>query len=255
MEPTLMEGDLAIVRRADTYGRGDVVAFRVPQGEPAAGGLVIHRIVGGSRVDGFVMQGDNKPRPDSWRPRQTDLVGALWLVIPGAGPILTQLRNPAVFAAVAAAIAVFTIMIGAGGGRKRGALEQPKAMESPSVALPTSGEPAAVPSPGPYAWTLARGLAVCGASDSRAGRRPIGSPRRSSPDLPRSGGAAATSEVRQGGTLSESYRWTRARGLAVCKASRPWIHPLPMVSSAGRLADLPRCPVMAGIAVTGVKRS
>ena len=47
---------------------GDIVVFRVPQGEPGEGATVIHRIVGGSPDEGFVMQGDNKDGPDSWQP-------------------------------------------------------------------------------------------------------------------------------------------------------------------------------------------
>jgi signal peptidase I len=149
MEPTLQDGDLVIVRARDTYAQGDIAAFRVPQGEPGAGRLVIHRIVGGSTVDGFVMKGDNKQLPDDWRPTPTDVVGTLWLVLPGAGPYLAWLREPAVFGALAAGLAVFMIMIGGGGSTK-----QPSRQEA--------NQPGTTSSPDPYAWTVARGLAVGG---------------------------------------------------------------------------------------------
>src|SRR5687768_2881473 len=69
MEPTLEHDDLVLVRKASDYRRGDVVAFRIRAGEPAAGTMVIHRIVGGSADDGFVTRGDNTDESDVWRPR------------------------------------------------------------------------------------------------------------------------------------------------------------------------------------------
>lgn len=151
MEPTLASGDLAIVRESGAYGPGDIVGFRVPQGEPGAGALVIHRIIGGSASDGFVTQGDNKPIPDRWRPAGEDVVGAVWVVLPGAGPAVSWIRQPAVVASLAAALVVFSIM--AGGMR--------------SGERPASTTPAA-PTSAPYRWTLERGLAVCGVAVARA---------------------------------------------------------------------------------------
>lgn len=114
MEPTLQNGDLVIVRSADRYGPDDVIGFRVPEGAPGAGALVIHRIVDGSSADGFVMQGDNKARPDRWRPTAEDVVGSVWLTLPGAGTYLVWLRDPMILAPLAAAIAVFLVLVGGG---------------------------------------------------------------------------------------------------------------------------------------------
>ncbi len=96
MEPTLVDGDLAVVRRAESYRPGDVVAFRIPQSE--SGGLVIHRIVGGSADEGFLTRGDNGSGDDPWRPRPEDIVGGVWFTVPGAGAYLANLRNPLVMA-------------------------------------------------------------------------------------------------------------------------------------------------------------
>jgi len=115
MEPTLHAGDLAVIRKQGGYAAGDVVAFRVPEGEPGAGGRVIHRIIGGSSEEGFVVQGDNKNAPDLWRPKPKDILGKMWLRIPSGGRVVTVLRSPMVLAALAASVAVFVVL---GSGEK-----------------------------------------------------------------------------------------------------------------------------------------
>jgi signal peptidase len=75
MLPTMKDGDLVVVRRAASYGTGDVVAYRVPKGEANAGAQVIHRIVSGDGDRGFVVQGDNRSAVDMWRPRDEDMIG------------------------------------------------------------------------------------------------------------------------------------------------------------------------------------
>jgi signal peptidase len=101
MEPAFHTGDLAITQRRATYQVGDVVAFSTE------GGVVIHRIVGGDATQGFVMQGDNRELPDLWRPRPDDIVGAAWILIPGAGRALAFVRQPAVLASLAASVVFF----------------------------------------------------------------------------------------------------------------------------------------------------
>ena len=112
MEPTFIDGDLAIMRRADAYRSGDVIAFRIPGTE--AGGLVIHRIVGGTAQEGFLTQGDSRTEQDPWRPKPEDIVGSLWFSLPGAGSHLALLRNPLVIAPLAAGVTVFLVLLGGG---------------------------------------------------------------------------------------------------------------------------------------------
>ena len=110
MEPTIHAGSLAIAFRQPMYGVGDVVVYRIPDGNPAAGRNVIHRIVGGSAERGFVMQGDNADGSDLWRPRQADILGRAQIVVSGAMPVLLFARSPIVAASAAAAFAVYLLL-------------------------------------------------------------------------------------------------------------------------------------------------
>jgi len=111
MEPTLHDGDLALVRARDHYAVGDIAAFRVPRGQPGAGAIVIHRIVGGSADEGFITQGDNKDAPDPWRPTDRDTLGEMWLRIPGAGRILARVRGPFLLATLSAVLAFLMVWL------------------------------------------------------------------------------------------------------------------------------------------------
>src|SRR5947208_4675826 len=68
MLPHLHTGDLVLVERQSSYRIGEVVAYRVPNGEVGAGHVVIHRIVGGNGKTGWTMQGDNRTAADLWHP-------------------------------------------------------------------------------------------------------------------------------------------------------------------------------------------
>jgi signal peptidase I len=106
MEPALSKGDLVVLRHSGEYQPGDVVAFRVRDS------IVIHRIVGGSAEEGFVVQGDNKQRPDHWRPKPDDILGRMWLHIPGGGPWLAFLRQPLMLGLLAGSLGMFMILAG-----------------------------------------------------------------------------------------------------------------------------------------------
>lgn len=94
MLPTHREGDLLLVRRASSYERGDVVAFR------ASGGVVVHRVV---TVDGGVLttRGDNRDGPDPWRPTADRVLGRVWVALPSGGAGLRALHDPLPLAALA----------------------------------------------------------------------------------------------------------------------------------------------------------
>jgi signal peptidase len=99
MLPTLHGGDLVVVRKQSAYKVGDVVAYHIPDGL-FRGRRVIHRIVGGDAVNGFVMRGDNNADEDLWQPRQFNVEGKLWKRVPAAGRLVALARAPALLAAV-----------------------------------------------------------------------------------------------------------------------------------------------------------
>ncbi len=101
MLPRLSTGDLVLVERRPGYHAGEVVAYRVPKGQPGAGFVVIHRIVGGNGRTGWIVKGDNRTSPDRWRPTDGDVLGAKLLRIPDAWLLLRFLRTPLFLALLA----------------------------------------------------------------------------------------------------------------------------------------------------------
>jgi len=119
MEPTLSNGDLAVARQQEGYKEGDIVAFRVPQGEPGEGHIVIHRIVGGAAEEGYIVQGDNKKGPDPWHPTANDIVGRMWFSVPRGGLYVLLLRQPIVLGAVAGLLGMLLVLTGGEGSPRK----------------------------------------------------------------------------------------------------------------------------------------
>ena len=111
MEPTYQSGDFVIALERDSYGIGDVIVYRVPEGDLGAGRLIIHRVIDGDQVSGFRTQGDNRPTPDEWKPTEEDIVGKLWFHIPNAGGLLPWLRSPIVLASFFGVFTFFLVFL------------------------------------------------------------------------------------------------------------------------------------------------
>jgi signal peptidase I len=112
MEPRFHTGDLALVRSQSSYHVGEIVAYDSKMLHT----VVLHRIIGrdGAR---YVFKGDNNNFIDPEHPKASQLVGALWLHIPGAGATLLSIRSPLL---VAALIAVgLLILTGSAFARRR----------------------------------------------------------------------------------------------------------------------------------------
>jgi signal peptidase len=110
MEPTIHAGSLVVAFAAGDYRVGDVVVYQVPEGDVASGRQVIHRIVGGSSTDGFVLQGDNTSASDIWRPTGSDILGKATVVVPAIADTIVFVRSPIVVASFAAALAAYAVL-------------------------------------------------------------------------------------------------------------------------------------------------
>ena len=117
MEPRYHTGDLVLVLKQKSYHPGELIAYRVPKGDPMAGAQVIHRIVGGDAKHGFIVRGDNRTAPDVWRPKSGDIIGAKALRLPDAIVVLQYLRSP-IFLGILAAAFVFVHVLASGSAPK-----------------------------------------------------------------------------------------------------------------------------------------
>ena len=118
MEPSYHGGDLVLVRTTAEYRIADIVAYRVPSGDIGAGHLVIHRIAGGDGGAGYLLRGDNNPSVDPWMPRDGDIAGRAWIVIPGIGRLLNSIHQPAVAGALAVTLLAVLAFLRGPGWRK-----------------------------------------------------------------------------------------------------------------------------------------
>lgn len=109
MEPGFRAGDLAVIRSADDYQAGDVMAYH----SDTLDTVVMHRIV--AVEDGrWVLQGDNNSWLDPDRPTQDQLIGRLALRIPQGGLWLDRLTSP-----VALGLLAFGLVAGGGNAVQR----------------------------------------------------------------------------------------------------------------------------------------
>jgi signal peptidase I len=97
MEPRFHAGDLVLLRGQDSYHVGEIVAYR----SKVFHTIVLHRIIrrAGAR---YVFKGDNNNFVDFEHPARGQLLGALWLSIPGVGARLDSIRSPALIGALVA---------------------------------------------------------------------------------------------------------------------------------------------------------
>jgi signal peptidase I len=90
MTPAIKPGDVVItLSPKNRVPRiGDVVTYqgRRLDGTPVA--LFSHRIIDGNAENGFVVQGDANPSPDTQKPILKDIIGVVVMTIPWAGHLL-----------------------------------------------------------------------------------------------------------------------------------------------------------------------
>lgn len=91
MEPVYQLGDAVITWR-EPVDVGDIILYRVPNGEHGEGAPVIHRVIGGDG-SGWVTQGDNRDLQDEWFPSTLDVLGVAKYKVPLGGEVLALMRS------------------------------------------------------------------------------------------------------------------------------------------------------------------
>ncbi len=139
MEPRFHTGDLALVRSQSSYHVGEIVAYQ----NHMLHTIVLHRIVGreGSR---YIFKGDNNNFLDPERPVASQLVGSLWLHLPGVGATLQSFRSPLLIGLLVAVGFLLLSGVAFTGSRRRRRRER-RAGEGASPALPRSARGPGVP--------------------------------------------------------------------------------------------------------------
>ncbi len=149
MEPRIDAGDLIVVRAGGPYRVGQIVAYH---NIPAAA-TFLHRIVG-VRGTGFVMKGDHNGWTDPGTAQPDQVVGSLWIRIPGAGSPFKWVANP-LHGALLAAAAAFLIglrEILRRQDRRRTAAADRGDGSAPPVLTPPRDDPRGNVATGPWAW-------------------------------------------------------------------------------------------------------
>lgn len=137
MEPRFHTGDLAVVRAAEQYRVGDVVAYR----SQSLHTTVMHRIVA-IEAGRYLFKGDNNSFIDPEHPNADQLIGTLAVRIPQGGTWLHRLTSPA-----GLAIATLLLLLGTGTrarvlrDRRRGrhaTMSNPRPVRNPALAAAMS---------------------------------------------------------------------------------------------------------------------
>ena len=90
MEPTINPGDIVLLAPTPrTQPKlGDIAAYTARRFSGESVGVFTHRIIGGNPVDGWIMKGDNNPSPDVQKPKNEDISGIVFFVIPWIGKLM-----------------------------------------------------------------------------------------------------------------------------------------------------------------------
>ncbi len=156
MQPRFHTGDLALVRPADDYRVGQIVAYR----STVLRRVVLHRIIA-RHGDRYTFKGDHNTFVDPIRPGGDELIGALWLRVPRGGAILSWLRIPTIAALLCGGVAL--LLLWPARRRRRRDRHRGKADARPRGAPSMTGRSMRVVSPNAQLLVAACGVvaAVC----------------------------------------------------------------------------------------------
>ncbi len=128
MEPLYHTGDLVVIAQASSYHVGEIVAYH---GDLDGNLVVLHRIVGGNAISGFLIKGDNNHSIDPTHPKASQVIGRAILHIPKVGKLITSPEIRALLALVIIVVLVSLLVE----PRRRPALEPHRGPVRSLVAL------------------------------------------------------------------------------------------------------------------------
>lgn len=90
MEPVISAGDIVLLAPAPrTQPKlGDIAAYTARRFSGESVGIFTHRIIGGDPVNGWIMKGDANPSPDIQKPKEEDMNGVVFFIIPWIGKLM-----------------------------------------------------------------------------------------------------------------------------------------------------------------------
>ena len=110
MLPTIEPGSFVVLKAQESYEVGDIVGYTTPQQSVFQGRNVVHRIIEDKDDRGFLIQGDNNPKPDPGLVPEDRIMGEVILFTPFFGYVLLIMRNPLVM--IVLAVATFMMQFG-----------------------------------------------------------------------------------------------------------------------------------------------
>jgi signal peptidase I len=236
MEPRFHTGDLAIVRPQSSYHVGEIVAYHNHELHT----IVLHRIIG-REGDRYVFKGDNNDFVDPERPLASQLIGALWIHVPGLGARLQSIRSPGALGALVflgvllLAGGVFTGRRRRRGRERRGGEHAPR----PLVQLPKghAKPPTAVLAAGVVALLPCLALALLAFTRAPSARQQVSIPYKQSGTLSYSAAAAPGPAYPDGRVATGEPLFTRVLNAVELRFSyRLHSHASKSLSSVGTLA-------------------
>jgi signal peptidase I len=133
MAPRFHSGDLAVVRPADSYKVGDIIAYR----SSVLHVVVLHRIIA-IHGDRYVVKGDNNDFIDPTRPGRAQVVGKLSVRVAHGGRVMRWLHTPFMAALLTGTMALLLLVGAKQQRRRRGRRGSSNTSATPSVDHPAS---------------------------------------------------------------------------------------------------------------------
>ena len=84
---TIEPGSFVVLKAQESYVIGDIIGYSTPVQSVYGGRNVVHRIIA-ENDDGFILQGDNNPKPDPGLVPEDRIMGEVILFTPFFGYVL-----------------------------------------------------------------------------------------------------------------------------------------------------------------------